>query len=184
MALKIQNRSAKDVKDDFLRGTVGSQGRRFARRAVSALVELLSGVVSGVRKGNLWTWVLDDTGTRATGNIACVQANAAGNFVRWTYGTLTVTLTEGTDFLRGASDTTCAANLAAAINAHPILQTLMTAVGSVGNCGLTLKIPTQLLQRGLWTTDDGTAFSFTQATGGTEGVAQFLPQSFDTGPTP
>ncbi|HYC48038.1 MAG TPA: hypothetical protein VED01_21405 [Burkholderiales bacterium] len=184
MALKIQNRSAVDVKNDFLMGTVGSQGRRFARRAVKALSDLLAGVVSGVRKGNLWLTVLDDSGTRATGNIACTQANAAGNFVRWTFGTLTVTLTEGVDFVRGANDTACAANLAAAINAHRILQTLMTALGSSGNCGLTAKIPTALLQDGAWSTDDATAFGLTQLTGGTEGVAQFLPQSFDTGPTP
>ena len=87
-------------------------------------------------------------------------------------------LTEGVDFLRGASNTTLAAALAAAINAHAVLGKLLTALGSVGNCGLTGKVPSSLLHDINITTNDGTAFSFTQLNGGTEGAAQFFFQHF------
>jgi hypothetical protein len=184
VALKVTNRSSTDVKRDlFGAGTVGSQGKRYASRLVAGLGKLLMGVVSGVRQGNLYCTVLDDAGTRSTGNIACTQANAAGNFVRFTFGGVAITLTEGVDFVRGASDTTCAANLAAAINAHVILGPLMTALGAVGNCGLTSKIPGAIPQDQAITTDDATAFALTQLTGGTEGAAQFYLQHWDANKT-
>lgn len=186
VALKVTDRSAADLKRDLTRqtGTVGSQGKHWARVVVAGITKLLTGAVSGVRKANLYATVLDDSGTRPTGNVACTQANAAGNFVRFTYGAIQVTLTEGVDFVRGATDTTCAANLAAAINANTILGAQITALGAVGNCGLTGKLPTALLQDWAITTDDGTAFVLTQLTGATEGAAQFALQHFDCNKTP
>jgi hypothetical protein len=147
--------------------------------------DLMNGIAGGVRRGNVVATILDTSFTASTGTIACTQANAAGNTITFTYGAKTVVLTEGASgengIARGASNTTCAANLATCINAHPILGPLITALGSVGNCGLTSNLPTCLLQDIAMTTDDATAFSFTQLTGGTEGAAQFFPVHFGSG---
>lgn len=184
MALRVDNLAAVDAKNQIVQGTLGQSGKYLGRRAVNGIQKLLSRVAGGTTQGNLWCTVLDNAGTLPTGNIACTRANAATNFVRFTYGAQAITLTEGVDFLRGASDTTCAANLAAAINAHVVLKTLVTALGAVGDCGLTSKIPTALVQDIAMTTDDATAFSFTQLTGGTEGAAQFFLQHFDLNRVP
>ncbi len=53
-------------------------------------------------------------------------------------GTLTiagVVLTEGVDFAAGATDDTSATAIAAAINAHPTLSVLVTAVATLGGAG-------------------------------------------------
>jgi len=181
-AVRVNDRSAADLKANFFQGTVGVGGTNasaLARRFVSFAVNLLRNLLAGTKRGQIFAVLLDNAGTRATGNVACTQANAAGNFVRWTYGGQTITLTEGVDFARGASDTTCAANLAAAINAHAVLGPLFTALGSSGDCGLTANFPTALPHDFAMSTDDATAFSFTQMTGGTEGAAQFMPGCFD-----
>lgn len=187
VAAKVKNRSAVDLKNMLWKGAIGGSSgtasKKLTKRFVAFVSEVLKAMLGGFRTGNLYGVILDNSATYATGNIACVQANAATDTITFTYGGLTVVLTEaGTDengFARGASNTTCAANLAATINAHSILGALFTALGAVGNCGLTAKIPTALLQDFALTTSDGTAFSFTQLTGATEGAAQFLPQSFD-----
>lgn len=183
VALRMDHTAAVDTKNAIAQGTLGSQGKYLARRAVNGIQRLLGEAVA-FSKGQLWATVLDNAGTKATGNIACTRANAANDTLTFTYGAQTVVLTEGVDYLRGASDTTCAANLAAAINAHVILGGLVTALGAVGDCGLTAKIPTALLQDIAVTTNDATAFTLTQLTGGTEGAAQFFVQRFDVGGAP
>jgi hypothetical protein len=185
VALRVENQSASDIKNIIAQGTIGTGGKYLGRRAVNGISRLLMAAAGGTRgQGNLWATVTDNTGALSTGVVACVQANAAGNWVRWTFGAQTITLTEGVDFARGASNTTCAAALAAAINAHPVLGGLFTAVGSVGNCNITSKIPTALMHDITMTTDDATAFTFTQLTGGTEGAAQFFLQHFDLNRAP
>ena len=189
VAAKVKDRSAADLKYKLHKGTIGgltgTQSRNLGKQFVNFVTRLLVSLIGGVRRGNLYGVILDNSATYATGNIACVRANAAGDTITFTYGGQTVVLTEATtpanenQFARGASDTTCAAALAACINAHSILGALYTALGSVGNCGLTAKLPTVLLQDINMTTSDGTAFTFTQLTGGNEGAAQFFPQSFD-----
>jgi hypothetical protein len=184
MAVKVKDRSAADLKSQFYTGTMsessGVTGRLIFSQFVDFVRTLLRAIRSGVNRGNVYATILDTSGTLPAGNVACTQANAAGNYVRFTYGAIAVTLTEGVDFDAGASDTTCAANLAAAINAHPALSKLFTALAAVGDCAVTAKIPTALLQDFAITTDDATAFTITALTGGTEGAAQFLPTHFST----
>jgi hypothetical protein len=188
MAVKVKDHTAANLKRDLYPGTIGGSSGTPAERLATKLTgfvgTLLRSINGGVKRGNIFATVLDTAGTLPAGNIACTRANAAGNYVRFTYGGQAITLTEGVDFLRGASDTTCAANLAAAINAHATLKTLMTAAGVNGDCGLTAKIPTALLHDIALSTDDGTAFAFTQLTGGTEGAAQFFLSHFGTNVTP
>jgi hypothetical protein len=183
LAVKLRRRNSLFIKDKLFGGiTTGqlpSEGG-YTRRFAKVLADIIGGVASGVYGGNIWATALDDSGTLSTGNIACVQASAAGDTITFTYGGKTVVLTEGATgangFARGASNTTLAANLATCINAHPILSGLVTALASVGNCGLTAKVPTVLLQDIAMTTSDGASFTLTQLTGGTEGAAQFFIQ--------
>lgn len=183
LALRIEGRAAVDLKNQITTSAIVNTDP-FAQRIVKVVQNELKACAGGTRQGNLYVSVLDSTAAMPTGQIACVQANAAGDTVTFTYGAKTVVLTEGVDFARGASNTTLAAALAAAINAHPILSALVSAVGSVGNCNLTGKVPTALLHDYAISTNDGTAFSFTQLNGGTEGVAQFLFQHCALNRTP
>lgn len=190
IATKVKNRSSSDLAKELfpgaIGGTTGTPAANLGSRFFAFASKLLKSIFSGVRTGNVFATILDTSAAFSTGNIACTRANAAGDTVTFTYGAKTVVLTEATSpsgesqYARGASDTTCAANLAACINAHSILGPLYTALGATGNCGLTSNIPTALLQDIAMTTSDATAFSFTQLTGGNEGAAQFFPAHFDT----
>lgn len=179
---KVSSLSAADVRRKYL-PLANTQGGA-PKRAAEGVSELLTGLASGVVKGVLSASVLDAAGTLSTGSIACTQANAAGNYVRFTWGGLNITLTEGTDFARGASNTTCGDNLAAAINAHSTLKTIMSAAAVTGTITLTAKYPTALAHSVTMTTDDGTAFALTAFASGTVGGAQAFLQAFPTGPTP
>lgn len=176
--LRIEDRAAVDLKNQVTNSAIVNNGSDYTHQLVLAVQRELKAVEGGIREGNLLAAILDSTIALPTGNIACTRANAAGNVVNFVWGGKTITLTEGVDFLRGASDTTCAANLAAAINAHAVLGKLLTATGAVGDCGLVGKWGTSILHDIAMTTDDATAFSFTQLTGGTEGAAQFFLQQF------
>ena len=181
---QVANLTSTDVQKKYIPETgIGSKG---ALRAANGLAKLAAGLAGGTIAGKLSALtVVDAAGTASAGAIACTRANAAGNNVVFTYGAVAITLTEGSgaSFLRGASDTTCGDNLAAAINAHAVLSTIMTAVAVTGTITLTAKIPTALPHDIAITTDDGTAFALTQFTGGTEGAAKFFLQGFQTGKT-
>lgn len=176
--LRIEGQAAVDAKNEITTGTIVNDGSDHSQQLVRMIQRALKAVDGGIREGNLLAAILDSTIALPTGNIACTRANAAGNVVNFVWGGKTITLTEGVDFLRGATDTTCAANLAAAINAHAVLGKLYTALGAVGNCGLTGKWGTSILHDINMTTDDATAFAFTQLSGGTEGAAQWFLQQF------
>lgn len=195
LAVKVTGRNSEYVKDMLYPGrSTGTQlGTQLAqgrgtRRGAKRISDLIVGAAGGAYDANMFVTVTDNTGTYPTGNVACVQANASGDTVIFTFGALTVTLTEGATgengFARGASNTTCAANLAACINAHTLLKGLLTAAGAVGNCGLVAKIPGMFLQDIAMSTSDATAFTFTQLTGGAEGAAKIFPQQMWSGRNP
>lgn len=178
MLVRVADKSSTDVKNKITNATVGTYGSSLGRRAATAMSRLLISVAAGTDNGNLYLSILDNSATFATGNIACTRANAANDTITFTFGAKTVVLTEGVDYLRGATDTTCAANLAAAINAHDVLGDLITALGSSGNCGLTAKIPTALAHSITLSTGDATAFTLTAFASGTVGTAEFFLQDF------
>jgi phage tail sheath gpL-like len=95
------------------------------------------------------------------------------------------TLTEGATgkggFSRGTSNTEMAANLAAAINAHPVLGGVYTATAAAGTVTIVGKIPGPLLHSVVITTNDATAFGLTQLAGGTWGAAGLGLQHIWTG---
>jgi hypothetical protein len=182
----MRRRPSTWIKEKLIGGAAAgiqpAEGRN-TRKAFKEVGDMLAGLASGVYTGNVFGTVLDGTGgTYSTGNVACVQANAAGDTITFTWGTLTVVLTEGASgingFARGASNTTCAANLALCINAHPVLGPLLSAVGSVGNCGLTSRVPSLLVQNIVLSTSDATAFTFTQLTGALLPTARMFLQQF------
>lgn len=182
MVVKVNSLSSTDVQKKYFPVTGTNPGA--SRRATEGMSDLLHGLSGGVVKGVVTASVVDATGTLSTGSIACTQANAAGNYVRFTWGAQNITLTEGTDFARGASNTTCGAALEAAINAHSTLKHLMTAVAVTGTVTCTAKYPSALAHSVTMSTDDATAFALTAFASGTTGAAKFFLQAFPTGVTP
>lgn len=180
---RVDNRAAERLYYDVAAQALSGTGQpAYGHRVCANIGKVLSAISSGVQSGNVWVTVTDDAGTKPAGNIACTQANAAGDTITFTFGAKTIVLTEGASgengFARGASNTTCAANLAACINAHSVLKDLLTATPSVGNCALAAKLPGQFMNDIAMSTNDGTAFAFTALNGGTEGAAQFFLQHF------
>jgi hypothetical protein len=191
VAVKVFDKPANYLKLKTTESTLGTTalgtalgGALRARRFITKFVSTLLAVASGVYNGNIWTAVVSGDGVFPTGNIACVQANASGDTVTFTFGTLAIVFTEAGSgvqgFLRGATNTATAAALAAAINAHPVLGGVIKATPSSGNCALVGLIPTALLQGIVITTSDATAFTLTQLTGGVPGTASLFPQSIAT----
>jgi hypothetical protein len=185
LAIKFRRRNSLWLKDKLFPATVvGSQPAegRATRRAFKMIGDLLGGMAAGVYTGNVWASVLDASGSPSLGSIVCAQATAAGKTLTFTYGGLTVVITEGATgpngFARGATNITMAANLAACLNAHPILGGLMVA-NSPGTATVNLagKLP-KLLTDVAMSTNDAVAFVLTQFTGGNEGVARIFPQQF------
>lgn len=179
---KLTNMDATSLKRRVFPETgIGSAA---ANRAVNNIAKLAQAVAVGARAGSLVAaTVIDDAGTKPAGSIVCTRANAATDTVTFTYAGQTVVFTEATDYVRGASDTTCGANLAEAINANAILKTILTAVSVTGTITITTKVPTALAEDIIMSTSDGTAFALTQITGGTAGAAQFFLQGFQTAGT-
>jgi hypothetical protein len=182
LVVKVSSLSSTDVQKKYF--PITGTGAAGPRRATEGMSELLAGLAGGVVKGVMTASVADAAGTLSTGSIVCTQANAAANYVRFTWGGLNITLLEGTDWLRGASNTTCGDNLAAAINAHSTLKHLMTAVAVTGTITLTAKYTSALAHSITMSTDDATAFALTAFASGTVGAAKFFLQAFPTGPTP
>lgn len=183
VAVKLTNTDSETLQDKLHPGDLGTAGlgERRGKKIVGAISNVLNGLAGGATQGNVWATVTDDAGAYSTSQIVCTQANAAGNYVRWTYGSLTITLTEGTDFARGASDTACGDALEDAINNHAVLGSLYTAVNTTGTVALTAKVPTSLMHDVALSTDDATAFALTQAASGTEGAAKWFLQHLRVG---
>jgi plastocyanin len=192
VALKMTGRDANYINEMLHSKTLGISARKEKRRIVSGIREILAGAVGNTHDANMWVGVTANSGSSGAypaGNIACTQANAAGDTVTFTWGGQTVVLTEGSTsttngFARGASNTTLALALATTINAHPVLGGLYTAVPSVGNCALTGKIPGAILQDIAISTNDATAFTLTQLTGGAEFTAAMMLQHIWLGRNP
>lgn len=127
---------------------------------IRAVAELLRAIEAGTLSGNVTTSIENAGGDVAIAKIACTRANASGDTV-----TLEgIVLTEAVDFLRGASDTTCGDNLAAAINAHAVLKNLVVATAATGTITLTMRIPGSTGSNLALTTSDATAFAITLPT--------------------
>lgn len=184
VAVKLTKTDSETLRDKLHPGALGTTGlgKLRGRKVVTGIAKVLEGLAGGSTAGNVWATVTNDGGTYSSGTIVCTQANAAGNYVRWTFGTLTITLTEGTDFQDGASNNDCGENLATAINDHGVLGALYTAVNSSGTVTITSKVPTALMHDIAMSTDDATAFGLTQVASGTEGTAKFFLQHFRVGP--
>jgi len=184
VALKLTDRDSTYVKNKLrTNGQASARGEK--RRVVDGIKELLTGAVGGTHGANLFVGVTADSGSSGAYpvfNVACVQSTSAGSAVTFTWGGHVVTLTEGIDFARGASNTTEAAALAAAINANEILKGLYSAVGNVGNCVITGKIPGSLLAD--VAIAGGTGFTVTTTTAGAEFTSALRLQNVLLGRTP
>jgi hypothetical protein len=187
LSVKFKRRNSQWLKDKLFpaKDPIGSQPGegRATRRAFKVIGDLLAGLVGGVYAGNVWATVTDASGSVATATVTCAVATAAGKTLTFTYGGLTVVITEGATgpngFARGATNITMAAALTACINAHPILGGIILATNP-GTAIVTLngKLPGPVLTDIAITTNDAVAFVLTQFVGGSEGVAKIFPQQF------
>lgn len=156
---------------------------------IEVLRRELERLASGITVGKVLAFLDQGDGTAGIGRVACTQASVStGDTVTVSGVVFTVAAspsTKGEDgqFAAGASDTDCAANLAAAINAHPALAGLVTAAGSAGNCNITL-VDKGLHGTFLFLAKSGSGFTLTQVsalTPGAKGTAQSHLRCFRRG---
>src|SRR5574342_144439 len=156
-------------------------------RSLNLLINYLAAVAGGSAPGKVLLFQDSGDGTQAAGNIACTQANAtAGDTVTIAGVVFTVRASPSSEaslgeFAAGASDTAMAANLAAAINAHPALKGVLTAAGSVGNCALTAVDKGTQGNLIVMSTSDATAFGLTQFASGAKGTVKTELRAFRRG---
>jgi len=118
-----------------------------------------------------------DTGTAATGTIACVQASISdGDYVDIGNVRLTARTSPSSDpgageFAFLTSNTVTGAALAACINAHPRLNGLLTGANSSGTVTLTMD-DKGLHGNLLNLAKSGSGFTVTSPTNGAEGTLQ------------
>ena len=137
---------------------------------VQLLIDLLAKVGSGAVPGKIFVFA-------ATGTVACTQASAVTGDTFVICGvTFTVAATPSTrpdlgQFAAGASDTDMGDNLAAAINAHPALKGMLTAVAVTGT--VTWTLADKGIQGNLArATETGSSMAVTNPTNGATGTVQ------------
>jgi len=154
---------------------VGGIGRLSPQQQAVALAQYFTKLASGNRVAKFQMSIENAGGAAGTWTIACTRANAADNYVV----VAGITFTEGVEFVRGATDTTCGANLAAAINASTSLTGLFASVAAVtGTITLTMSIVGIAAQQVAITTDDVVAFAIVNTGVGTRGTNAQLPRVF------
>lgn len=144
---------------------------------VQLLINLLAKVGSGAVPGKVFVFADKGDGTAATGTVACTQASAvAGDTFTLCGVTFTVATTPSTrpdlgQFAAGADDDGMGANLAAAINAHPALKGVLTAVNASGT--VTWTLADKGVQGNLAkATETGSSMAVTNPTNGAIGTVQ------------
>jgi len=150
--------------------------------AIQRLMNYLQGLKAGSRRGLMTMEMENAGGTAAVWTIACTRANAADDTVT----IAGVVLTEGVDFLRGATDTTCGDNLAAAINANATAKkqfyNLFASVAAVtGTITLTARIKGTSGRMITIATSDATAFAITNTVTGANGTVSRGARAYNFG---
>ena len=109
-----------------------------AQMGVEDLARYLTGMASGAYNGKVMVFSDAGDGTVGTIDVVCTQANfVAGDTLVVAGVTFTAATSASEDawdgeFEAGASDTAMGDNLAAAINAHPALEGMLTAANTTG----------------------------------------------------
>lgn len=184
MVLKIQNRDSSYIETTLRSpgGTLSQTLKRDGRRIASGICDLLKGAVGGVHGADLWVAVPGTNSVLGTRTVTCTQATSAGSTVTFACGTLSIVLTEGVDFLRGASDTTEALALSNAVAAHAVLGALFTPVPAAGVLTLTHKMPGRVMDD--WTVTGSTGLVIAAPVLGTEGTAKIALRNVPLNHTP
>jgi hypothetical protein len=176
LELEISDMAADDVAFRIWPGP--GPGDPNNHRVASNVAKLVEAVAGGACRGNGWVTVNDDTAVAATGTVTPVYANMANDWLEFRYnGVAIARLTEGVDYVRGANLAAATAALAAAINNHPILRGLVNAGASATAVSLIATAPDPLARNIDMATNDATAFTLVQLTGGTTGVTK-LPLTY------
>lgn len=140
---------------------------------VRKLQTVLDAIQGGTLDGSVGFSVIDDAGTEPDGTIAVTAANVTSgtDTITFTWMSSTVVLTAGTDYVvNTASDTIQAEHLRDAINAHPLLRTVLRATAATGTVTVFGKFPGDILENIAMSTSDATAFGLTAIGSGSAGV--------------
>lgn len=186
MVLKLLDREPADIHKRLRQTSATTNAARYhKRRVINGIQDLLTGALGNAVPANLFVGVSGDHATKPSWAIACTQANAATDTVTITVGGAAIVFTEASSdavlgFARGASNTTCGDNLAAKINAHPVLGGLYVAVAVTGTITLTSRLPQHIMPATTVATSDATAFGITP-TAGTAGTAALQFQAIQLG---
>lgn len=154
--------------------------------AVNKLFAFL-GKCLGVAVGaKVFVFVDKGDGTAATGTVACTQASAVeGDTFTLAGVTFTVKDSASTrpdlgEFEAGADDTAMGDNLEAAINAHPALKGMLTALNAAGT--VTWTLADKGVQGNLArATETGSSMAVTNPTNGAIGTVQSAFRIFRRG---
>lgn len=137
-------------------------------QAAANLLELLMGLGSGEITGVIDAYMEDDDGVAATNTITVANhANVtAGDTITICGVVFTARAAASADPLLGewtigANANGDATNLSAAINAHPLLKSLLTAAPSTNTVVMTMSTKGVQGNQGTVATSDGTAFTVT-----------------------
>lgn len=158
-----------------------------AAMSVELLRDLLARLAGGEIDGSVMLCQDKMDGTAATGTVACTQANAtAGDTFTLCGVVFTVKASPSSDpslgeFAAGASDDAMGENLETAINAHPSLKGLLTAVNAAGTVTWTLTHKGLLGNLAIASTSAATAFTITNPTNGAKGTIQSSLRVFRRG---
>lgn len=149
--------------------------------ALNNLIALLKSIQGGSVNVRGGVTVVDDSGTDPQGAIAVTAANVgAGDTITFDYMGGSVVLTAGTDFAVDTSGNSAQAVLIQkAIQAHPLLGSMLDVSESSGTLTLTGNFPGTALEAVDMATSDATAFGLTQigvTTAGADGAAEFFFQ--------
>lgn len=180
VTIVLSGENAQTVKERYL----SAQGGRAQAEQLALLMDKLS---SGGAFGKIFVNSDAGDGTAATGSIACTQASVVDGTDVVTIGeaVFSAVATPSTnpgsgEFAKGASDTACGDNLAAAINAHPKLKGLLTAANVTGTITLTL-VDKGIHGNGVRMTEVGNGFALTQIASGAQGTASKKSRAFRFG---
>jgi phage tail sheath gpL-like len=170
VAIKLSDRDSSYI-EDALRGSMSDYASaatqsitRDKRRIAKGIADLLTGLAGGTMQGDLWVAVPGTDSVLRTKTISCTQATSADEAVTFACGGVSIVLTEGVDFEAGASDTTEAAALVVAINAHAELGRIFSATSAIGVVTVTAKFPGQIMDD--WVLTGGTGLVVATTPGG------------------
>lgn len=182
IAVSLHNQNAASAAQKFASAHADDRAK-----GINDLINLLAMVASGAEAGRVYVAVDNPSGgTAGTFTVTCTQANATNGETVTVLGvTFTLVTTASADprsgqIEAGADDTEMGDNLAAAINAHPLLKPVISAANAAGVVTCTFRDKGLFGNLGV-AAETGDAFAVAQPTNGAEGTLSASLRAFAVG---